>query len=143
MKGSSLLPLLFTLAFAAAYLHARVPSRRPPAGWLARTVLVGGACLFALYGFYELSIQRETKAENVPIRIDLMFIRPALVCLMVLGIIAYFCSLAAPGPGPRRVPPAQPSPGLAPGDPTTVTREQANERLARLLRKPKDPPDRG
>jgi len=133
-----LVPFLLAAAFALAYLHVRVPSRRRSGGGLARLVLSGGACLLLLYGLYELSVQREFRPENVPIRVDMLFIAPALLGLLVLGVIAYIYGLgsdkapsapsAAPAPPPE--PPARQS--------GTVTPEQADERLAHLLPRQKN-----
>ena len=105
-----LFAFLLAVAFAAAYLHVRVPSRRRSGGGLARLILVGGTCLFLLYGLYELSVQREFKPENVPIRVDMLFIGPALVGLLVFGVIASVYGLSAPkvesasGTGPAAPP---------------------------------------
>ena len=133
-----LVSFMLALVFAAAYVRVRVPSRRRPGGWLARLILTGGACLWLLYGSYELSVQREFKPENVPIRMDLPFIGPALVVLLVLGVVAYLYGLASPKvasvPGNASVGQAKTAPGL--GDVPTV--DQANERLAHLLPKQKN-----
>jgi hypothetical protein len=133
-----LLPFLSATAFVAAYLHVRAPSRRRSGGWLARLILAGGACLLFLYGFYELSVQREFKPENVPIRFDLRLIWPALLGLLVLGALAYVYGLVPPKLA------STPDVGLtAPTSSTAslrgpVTPEQANERLAHLLPKSKN-----
>ena len=91
-----------------------------------------------LYGVYELSVQREFKSENVPIRIDMLFIGPALVGLLVLGVIAYICGLCAPrgvsAPGTAPTPP----PKTVAGSSGTLIIEQADERLAHLLPKKND-----
>ena len=129
------IPLVLAVVFAAAYLHIRVPSRRRSGGGLARLILAGGTCLLLLYGVYGLSVQREFKPENVPIRVDLIFIGPALVGLLVLGVIAYVYALSTPKAGS--------APGTAPAAPHktlsgpsgTLTTEQADERLAHLLPK--------
>lgn len=131
-------PFILAVAFAAAYLHVRVPSRRRSGGGLARLVLAGGACLLLLYGVYELSVQGEFKPENVPIRIDMLFIGPTLVGLLVLGVIAYVYGLSAPkvvstlGTGPT------PLPKTVAGPSGILTNEQADGRLAHLLPKEKD-----
>ena len=129
------IPFILTVAFAAAYLHVRVPGRRRSGGGLARSVLAGGACLLLFYGVYELSVRREFKPENVPIRIDMLFIGPALVGLLVLGVIAYVYGLGAPKAA--SVPGAAPTapPKTAAGPSGTLATEQADERLTHLLPK--------
>jgi len=86
-----------------------------------------------LYGLYELSVQREFKPENVPIRIDMLFIGPALLGAVILGVIAYIYGLGSDktpsAPGTTPLPPPQ----LAAGQTGTVSPEQADERLAHLL----------
>jgi hypothetical protein len=133
-----LAPFLLAVAFAAAYLHVRVPSRRRSGGGLARLILAGGTCLLLLYGLYELSVQREFKPENIPIRIDMPFIAPALLGLMIVAVIAYIYGLgsdeAPSAPGKTPAPP----PELAAGQGGTVTPGQVNERLAHLLPKAKN-----
>jgi hypothetical protein len=133
-----LVSFMLALVFAAAYVHVRVPSRRRPGGGLARSILAGGACLWLLYGLYELSVQREFKPENVPIRVDMLFIGPALVGLSILGVIAYLYGLASPkvASTPHNASVGQPK--TAPGLGDTPTVDQANERLAHLLPKQKN-----
>jgi hypothetical protein len=91
-----------------------------------------------LYGAYELSVQREFKPENLPIRIDLLFIGPALVGLLVLGVIAYIYGLSAPKAA--SVPGAAPTapPKTVAGPTGALAIEQADERLAHLLPKKKN-----
>ena len=89
-------PFILAAVFAGACVHVRVPSRRQPGGGLARLILAGGAGLLLLYGLYELSIQHEFKPENIPIRIDMPFIGPALFGLLLLGVIAYVYGLESP-----------------------------------------------
>ena len=129
------IPLVLAAAFAAAYWHIRLPSRRRSGGGLARLVLAGGACLLLLYSLYELSVQREFKPENVPIRVDMLFIGPALVGLLVLGLVAYVYGISTPKVASAAgAAPAAP-PKMVPGPSGTVTIEQANGRLAHLLQK--------
>jgi hypothetical protein len=133
-----LVPFLVAVGFAAAYLRVRVPSRRRSGGGLARLVLAGGACLLLLYGLYELSVQREFKPEDVPIRVDMLLIRPALLGLVILGVIAYIYGLGSDkAPSPPGTTPT-PRPEYAAGQSGTVTPEQADERLAHLLPKQKN-----
>ena len=91
-----------------------------------------------LYGLYELNVQREFKPENVPIRIDMLVIGPALVGLVVLGVIAYVYGLSAlkvaSAPGAAPTPP----PTTVAGPSCTPTFEQADERLVHLLPKEND-----
>jgi hypothetical protein len=105
---------------------------------LARFVLAGGASLLLLDGLYELSVQREFKPENVPIRIDLFLIWPVLFVLLILGVLAYIYGLAPPKPAstPDAAPTARSVSAAGLSDP--VTPEQADERLAHLLPKPKN-----
>lgn len=133
-----LISFLLAVGFAAAYLHVRVPSRRRSGGGLARLILAGGTCLLLLYGLYELSVQRQLKPENVPIRVDMLFIGPALVGLLLLGAIAYVYGLSTPkaGSAPGTALVAPPKPVLGPSGPPTI--EQADERLAHLLPKEKN-----
>ena len=130
-----LVAFMSALAFVAAYFHVRAARRRRPGGWVARLILAGGACLWLLYGSYELSVEREFKAEDVPIRVDLVFIRPALVVLLILGVLAYLIGLAGPklGATPKTASISESETAPGPGD--TRTLEQANERLPHSLTK--------
>jgi len=134
---SAPIPFILAVAFAAAYLHVRVPSRRRSGGALARLILAGGACLLLLYGLYELSVQREFKPENVPIRLDMLFMAPALVGLLILGVIAYLYGLASPkvASTPHNASVGQPK--TAPGLGDTPSVDHANERLTHLSPKQK------
>jgi hypothetical protein len=133
-----LVPFLLAVGFAAAYLHMRVASRRRAGGKIARLILAGGACLLLLYGLHEFSVQREFKPENTPIRVDMLFIGPALLGLVILGIIAYIYGLgsgkAGSAPGTAPTPPPQ----FTAGEKGTATAEQADERLGHLLSKQKN-----
>jgi lysylphosphatidylglycerol synthetase-like protein (DUF2156 family) len=134
-----LLSLIIALVFAAAYVHVRVRSRRRPRGWLARLILAGGVCIWLLYVIYELSIQHEFKPENVPIRLDLLLLRPFLVAVLILGVIAYLYGLRSPGSGsaPHEASVSQAETGATPRD-TRSAMDQAHEKLAHLLSKPKN-----
>ena len=55
-------------------------------------------CAWLLYGLYEVKIQREIKPESVPIRVDLLFLGPALALITVLGAAAYFVGFPRPAP---------------------------------------------
>ena len=125
------------VAFAAAYLHVRVPSRRRSGGALSRLILAGGACLLLLYGLYDLTVQREFKPENVPIRVEMLFKAPALVGLLILGVIAYLYGLACPKVASTPHNPSIGQPKSAPGLGDTPSVDQANERLAHLSPKQK------
>jgi hypothetical protein len=73
--------------FVAAYLHHRVLGGR---GFRpARFVVLSAGCVWLLYACYEFSVQQELKPENVPIRLDLALIGPALLVVTILGAIAY------------------------------------------------------
>jgi hypothetical protein len=75
------------LLFIAAYIHHRVVGGR--AFRPGRFVLLAAGCFWLLYALYEFSVQREFKPENVPIRVDLEFIGPALLTVTCLGVLAY------------------------------------------------------
>ena len=134
----TLFPFILAVAFAAAYLHVRVLSRRRPGGGLARLILAGGACVLLLYALYEFSVQRKFKPENVPIRVDMLFIGPALVGLLILGVIAYVYGLGSPkvASAPSTTPSSQQKTAVEPGQ--ALTPEEADERLTHLLPKQKN-----
>ena len=129
---------ILAIGFAAAYLHVGTPSRRRARGWLARFVLASGPFFLLLDGLYELSVDREFKPENVPIRVDLLLIWPALFIFLVLGALACIYGLAPPKEtSTADVAPTAPSIPAA-GLSGPVRPKQANERLAHLLSKPKN-----
>ena len=128
-------PLWFisAAAFVAAFLHLRVRGRNRFAGGFARLILVSGGCFFLLCGLLELSVQREVKPENVPIRVDLLFTMPAAYVLLAVGFIAYLSGLTstkAVSKPESRPPDATRAAGPAGG---TFDLGKANERLAHLL----------
>ncbi len=129
---------IFAVGFAAAFLHVRVRSRTRSAGGFIWLILAGGACFFLLCGLLEVSIQRELKPENVPIRIDFLYTIPAALILLIAGLIAYVYGLRPPKPLSKPEPPLHGAEGAegvasAPLDPA-----KADERLAYLLPKHSD-----
>jgi hypothetical protein len=84
-----------TVLFIGAYFHHRVRSGREfrPAHF----VMLSAGCIWLLYALYEFSVQRELKPESVPIRVDLLYIGPALLVVTALGTIAFLFGF------PRRV----------------------------------------
>ena len=85
-----LISFMLAVVFTAAYVHVRIPSRRRSGGALVRLILAGGACLWLFYGLYELSVRRRLDPESVPIRVELVFLGPALVALVRLCLAAIF-----------------------------------------------------
>jgi len=81
------LAIVPALLFAAAYVHRRVSGGR---GFrVSRFVILSAGVVWVFYLYYELHIQQELKPEQVPIRVDLLAIYPALLIFTVLGITAY------------------------------------------------------
>jgi hypothetical protein len=88
------LALVPAVLFIAAYIHHRVRGGRGirPTRFV---VLVAGSVWF-LHALYEFSVQREFKPENVPIRVDLAIIGPALLVVTAAGSIAYMFGFPRP-----------------------------------------------
>ena len=84
-----LLACMPAMFFVAAYVHHRVRGGR---GFRpARFVVLFAGCMWLLYALYELSVQQQIKSENVPIRVDLLFLGPALLAITLLGVFTYTC----------------------------------------------------
>src|ERR1035441_10885759 len=82
--GLAFVPVIL---FVAAYIHHRVLGGR---GFRpARLVVFAGGCIWLLYALYELSVQGKLKPESVPIRVDMLFIGPALLITSALAVFAY------------------------------------------------------
>src|SRR2546423_14628972 len=78
------LALLLGVLFAAAFVQHR---RRVRFGlW---RFLIFAALVWFAYGIYEFCIQRAIKPEDVPIRIELAIIEPALVTFTIGGVAVY------------------------------------------------------
>lgn len=95
------LAFVAALLFMGGYVHHRVlgwPGFRP-----ARLVVLAVACVWLLYAVYELSVQREVRPENVPIRVDSALIGPALIVLSCLGGIAYLFGFSRQPKNPPRM----------------------------------------
>jgi hypothetical protein len=129
--------LWFTIAvgFAAAFLHVRVRSRTRSAGGFIRLILAGGACFFLLCGLLEVSVQREFKPENVPIRVDLLFTVPAACVLLLAGLIAYIYGLRSPKLASKAESPLPDTKRAEQGRGEARDPATADERLAHLLGK--------
>ena len=126
--GLAFVPVIL---FVAAYIHHRVLGGR---GFRpARMVVLAGGCIWLLYALYELSVQRELKPESVPIRVDMVFIGPALLIASVLAVFAYLFGFPRSSPSSpqaeiARLSPSQPTKGTA-----LVDMDSANQKLAHLL----------
>lgn len=78
------MPAMF---FVVAYVHHRIRGGR---GFRPeRFVVLFAGCMWLLYALYEFSVQQQIKSENVPIRVDLLFLGPALLAITLLGFLTY------------------------------------------------------
>jgi hypothetical protein len=125
--GLAFVPVIL---FVAAYIHHRVLGGR---GFRpARLVVLAGGCIWLLYALYELSVQGKLKPESVPIRVDMLFIGPALLITSALAVFAYLFGFPhKPSSSQAEMAgrsPSQPTKGTALADMDT-----ANQKLAHLL----------